>query len=357
MGDPYKTVQFALDNTTRDATDGDRFNVKAGSADVLSSKLSIATYGSPTGAAPLIFQGYTTTAEDGGKGDIDGGGTSVFLETAKDAIHCIDMLCHNCGSEQIFRGRFDCLFLRSEFHTTTTNAEVIQGNTRSSAIGCYVHSFIAGGINMSNGLVAYNFIDKSHTTDVNAGITTSLQGTVIHNIIKLSGSGNKAGGIFVNGSGVFVYNNSIWSNAGDGIGIKSQNANSGHVANNLVEGFSATGGEGIISTSGGNGVIIFSNSVNDCETAFTLNHDEFSPFGGNETLSASPFTDVTVSTNNFTPADTGDVLKGYTTQFPGPSGTPASFAARGAVEPECVAASGGGARYRGLVPGGGLGAC
>ena len=356
MGDPYKTVQFALDNTTRDATDGDRFNVKAGSADVLSSKLVLTTYGSPSTAAPCIFQGYTTTALDGGIGDIDGNGSGVFENNSKNAIHVIDMLMHNCGSSRIFRGGFDCLFLRSEFHTTTSLSAALQGATRSTAIDCYVHGFRGTGITTDNGITAWCFIDKSDTTRNEAAIQTSGQGFIHHNIIRLSGSGNIAFGIRVEGSAVFVYNNSIWSNAGSAAGVNIGIANSGHIANNLIEGFSASGGTGITSTSISNGVIIYSNSINDCATALSLGHDEFSPFGGNETLSASPFTDA--PNNDFTPVDTGDVLTGYSGQFPGPSGTPATFAARGAVEPECVAAaSGGSGRYRGLVPGGGLGAC
>ena len=37
VGSPWASVQHALDNITRDATNGDQINIKAGTADVLSS--------------------------------------------------------------------------------------------------------------------------------------------------------------------------------------------------------------------------------------------------------------------------------------------------------------------------------
>ena len=67
---PFHTVQGALDLTTRNATDGDRINVKAGTADTLNATLSYTTYGTPVSGAILIIQGYTSTAGDGGIGEI-----------------------------------------------------------------------------------------------------------------------------------------------------------------------------------------------------------------------------------------------------------------------------------------------
>ena len=66
VGSPWASVQHALDNITRDATNGDQINIKAGTADVLSSPLTLATYGTTSATAPLSFRGYTSAAEDGG---------------------------------------------------------------------------------------------------------------------------------------------------------------------------------------------------------------------------------------------------------------------------------------------------
>lgn len=340
IGNPWNSIQFAMDNITRDATNGDQVNLKAGTADTLTTKLVLTTYGNPSQAAPFLLRGYTSVVDDGGIGDINGDGSSVFNTSSKNSFHVIDMLMRNCGSSQIFRAGTDCFIQRSEFHTTTSTGFALQASTRSSIIDCYVHSFSGSGVVSANGVISYCFVDKSVTSSTTPAIGTSLQGCIHHNIVKLSGSANIAIGINHANSGNFVFNNSIWSNAGSGHGIHIANSiNGGHVYNNLIDGFSASGGKGI-DTASASQIIVFANSVNDCATAFDLTHDNHTPYGGNETLGASPFKDAT--NDDLTPVDTGDVLAGFTTQFPGPSGSPASFAARGAVEPAC--ASGGGGR-------------
>lgn len=358
LANPYKTIQFALDNTTRDATNGDRFNVKVGSADVLSSKLVLTTYGSPSGGVPCIFQGYTTAVGDGGIGAIDGNGASVFNTSSKNGVCVINMVMSNVGNNPVFRAGADCFIADSEFHTCTTTGAALQLSTRSQVIDCYVHTFKGTGIICSNGTVAYCFLDKSETVDQNAVIKSSLQGTIHHNIVKLSGSGNKATGINLAGSGVFAFNNSIWSNAGDGIGLVVAVVNRCTAYNNLIEGFSASGGVGI-STAATSVIEVFNNAVNDCETAYSLSHDQYNLFGDNETLSTTPFANTTL--NDFTPEDIGNVRAGFTIRFPVPVLDPPlrgfSFGSKGAVQQASAVASSGGGRYRGLVPGGGLGAC
>lgn len=348
IGNPWKSVQFAMDNITRDATNGDQVNLKAGTADTLTTKLVLTTYGNPSQAAPFILRGYTSIVDDGGIGDINGDGSSVFNTSSKNAFHVIDMVMHNCGSNQIFRAGSDCLILRSEFHKATSSSSALQAGTRSSVIDCYVHDFTANGIVVTSGSISYCFVDKSITNNNTGAIQTSLQSLIHHNIIKLSGSANTATGIRINNGGTFAFNNSIWSNAGSGVGIfVTTNLNGGEVSNNLIDGLSASGGIGI-DTKVSARFTVFFNSVNDCATAFDLTHDEHGPYGNNETLSATPFTDAT--NNDFTPVDTGDVLAGFTTQFPGPSGTPTSFAARGAVESECVAGGGSGGFFKSSTP-------
>ena len=48
----WATTQHALDFTTQDAANGNRFNVKSGTDDVLAAELVFTTYGAPTAAAP-----------------------------------------------------------------------------------------------------------------------------------------------------------------------------------------------------------------------------------------------------------------------------------------------------------------
>lgn len=56
VGDPYGDLEYALEQVTRDATNGDRFNIKAGTDEILEFALDvIVDYGTPTRIAPLFF--------------------------------------------------------------------------------------------------------------------------------------------------------------------------------------------------------------------------------------------------------------------------------------------------------------
>ena len=50
-GDPWADLQYALDNDPRDSTNGDRFNIKAGTDETLAEKISLSTYGASGVAA------------------------------------------------------------------------------------------------------------------------------------------------------------------------------------------------------------------------------------------------------------------------------------------------------------------
>ena len=64
IGDPFGDLQYALDTVTRNATDGDRFNIKSGTDEVITGgNLSLALYGAPNEQTVLIFRGYTAVAD------------------------------------------------------------------------------------------------------------------------------------------------------------------------------------------------------------------------------------------------------------------------------------------------------
>lgn len=65
IGDPYGDLEYAIEQITFDTSNGNRINIKAGTDEVLAVELGAAISGasiSPSETAPLIFQGYTTTA-------------------------------------------------------------------------------------------------------------------------------------------------------------------------------------------------------------------------------------------------------------------------------------------------------
>jgi len=349
IGNTYKTTQFALDNTTRDATNGDRFNVKAGSADVLSAALSLTTYGTPTLAAPVMFQGYTAASGDAGIGDIDGGGNAVFNGSTKNGVHFIDMHLHNCGANQIIRANEDCILENCECDTTTTTAFAVHLGIRGIMIGNHIHDFTGGGLVLSDGVIGWNYVVKSHATDIGDALRVSTTGLAIGNIVELTASGTKASGIMLSANGGKTIGNSIWANAGDGFGIQSDGPAAGcSLMNNLVEGFSATGGVGI-ETGISFQTYLIHNAVFDCDTAYNIQNDEFGRDLDNETLSETPFTDQ--AGGDYTPVDTGNVKDGaYRTGTYRGLSTTSHFRDKGAVEPTAAAAGGGGGFFRSGIP-------
>jgi len=94
IGDPYGDLQYALNSITRNITDGDRINIKAGAEEVLASAISYATYGTPSLAAPLIYQGYSSAAGDGGIAEIDLGGNGA----ASNYVSYADLKLRNAST-------------------------------------------------------------------------------------------------------------------------------------------------------------------------------------------------------------------------------------------------------------------
>jgi hypothetical protein len=70
VGNPWKTIQHALDTVTQGAN-GDKFNIKAGGNAKPASELSFSTYGTVSTTQPVVFAGYNTSESDGGQATID----------------------------------------------------------------------------------------------------------------------------------------------------------------------------------------------------------------------------------------------------------------------------------------------
>ena len=89
----YATVQYALNDigTTHGiGTVGNQINIKGD--DTITTTLTLATYGAPATASPLVFKGYTTTANDGGQGAINGNNSvAIYQDTANDYVYFVNM--------------------------------------------------------------------------------------------------------------------------------------------------------------------------------------------------------------------------------------------------------------------------
>lgn len=313
IGDPFGDLQYALNTVTpRSSGLGDQFNIKAGTAEILAAVISLATYQAPTTTAPLIIKGYTSTANDGGVGEIDcNGGAGI----PSAIVHLRDLYIHNGGSSTLVTQTSHCSIKRCKVANTSGTGilaatSVVSGNeiadcgTGVSAGGAtyvYGNYFKPGGVrNFSNAINA-----------------SSTGATILRNILSIGTSGT---GILVTGTNNRLVNNSIFSSSSTGDGITTNNAanwSGAAILNNIIEGFSGTGGAGFAFGNATARPAEYSgNAVYNCTTAYEnpgviADIDDVD----NETLGASPFAKSGSDTfaNRFVyfaPVDTGNVYGG-----------------------------------------------
>lgn len=287
VGDPYGDIQHALDTVTRDSTNGDQFNIKAGTDEILAAALSLATYGTPAAGAPLVFRGYTSAADDGGIGGISGNGTYGMLATVPNATYFIDMHLHNSGSATVLQLGTDGAVQNCEIDNSTGSGLVVSSYT--SVTFCYIHNIGTTGLQPAAGLFAFNHFENGTNDFTNAiNVVGNVGGMIFSNVFDLDGSSN---GINCNQRTWKIYNNSIYCNAGTGTGINLTTGRNQECVNNIIEGFSGVGGDGIVITSPE--VQLYGhNVVYNCTTAYNVTGEILNDLGNNETLTSSPFADA-----------------------------------------------------------------
>lgn len=318
IGDPFGDLEYAIKQTTFDTTNGTRVNIKAGTDEIVSvtnavsvamADTSVSAAWVPTATAQLIFQGYTSTAGDGGIGGISGAGSyAIFFNHS--FTHLRDLHVHNCGANIPIRLAFSCSVINCEVDNTTGRGILITGSGIVS--GCYVHDVGGSAIDVTTCLVEFNVVTNNGTKTCSNAINTSNDSIISRNIINIDSTSN---GISIVAERCCVENNSIFSNGGSGygIGLIDTNAQTRSIANNVISGFSGTGGYGIKISGAGLTVWKYgANSIYDCETISddptVLPNIIYDTISANETLSASPFTDAV--NNDFSPVDTGSVKEG-----------------------------------------------
>lgn len=335
IGDPYGDLQYALNTASRDTTNGNRINIKAGTDEVMSSAISLATFGTPGSTSPLIFQGYTSAAGDGGIGGISGGGSVAIFSAASHYTHFVDLHLHNCGAADILTIG-NAMVANCEFDNTTGNG-LSQGNAIGLVLGCNFHNISGNGVNKSSTgpiQVIRNYF-KNGANSFNAAINTNQQLSAVGNIISVSGASD---GIVNPSYFNLIERNSIFSNGGTGQGIRAGGAGiAGYVLSNLIEGFSGSGGVGIEVFDELN--CLGSNAVYNCATNYALSDDVMVQLLDNETLGSSPFAKSGSDTfanraTYFAPLDVGNVWSGA---YPGGLGLD-----KGAVQHAATGGSGGG---------------
>lgn len=294
VGTPYGDLQHALDTVTRNPTDGDRFHIKSGTDDggtdeFLAAALDLTGYGTPTAAAPCMFEGYTDAAHDGGIGGIDGDGTYGMIANVNlDYMHFRNLHLHNSGAVDIISLDNDCSLIGCELDNTSSNGANMDG--RAWIIGNYFHN-IGGRATwtFASSVVYGNYYEKTGTHTM---VSCILVNTAIcaHNVMNIDGA---TWGIEYQ-NGAFVMNNSIYSAGGTGQGILVQGTNRTHnvILNNVVEGFAGAGGIGIHQSPDDSFVLFSNNSVYNCTDEYVIGGDNYDGIGTNDTLSESPFVDA-----------------------------------------------------------------
>jgi hypothetical protein len=273
IGDPFGDLQYALDTVTRDSTNGDQFNIKSGTAEVLTATLSLTSYGTPAANAHLILSGYTSAANDGGIGIIDGAGSYPALSMPRH-VDVKDLELRNSGSNTIAGGN-------NKDYNTMTN--------------CIIHE---------NSGATYGVLNWN------------LSGCYIYEV----GATNGVSGCHAYGCGIFQGTTNTFSDA-----IYLSGGGYGNVVrDNLIEG----AGTGIYLNT--NGVTQGNAVYNSSTTDYNIGNFEWE----NESLSASPFEKTGAATwanakSYFAPADVGNVRTGAYSSIDGVKGAIGVQAASG----------------------------
>lgn len=245
IGDPFGDLQFAFNSVTRDATNGDRFNILTGTDEILAAALSLATYGTPTAAAPLLIEGFTAAAGDGGIGGIDGNGSfGMWASSLLDSIWMKNLHCHNSGSATIIDLDNDIAIVNVEVDTTTGSG--IDIDASGLVADCNIHNIGGIGIRFLNAIgsrAVGNYLTNGANSFTDAIFTGSQHCKINRNIISISGASN---GISLGGIVDTVNNNAVLSSSGTGTGIRvvADTDNLHLIYGNAVEGFIGVGGVG-----------------------------------------------------------------------------------------------------------------
>ena len=303
---PWRSVQGALDLITRDATNGDQVNVKAGSTNIASAAIVLTTYGNASEVAPLVIRGYTATANDGGQGYIaTNNGAFATIGTTTGNLFFIDLRIGSSAGQVAYSSGTPCTFINCLFDGAGYGIHLGQGgfvyrctfthaqSRPNEASVAFQNGCVIGCLFVEPSLNAWN-TQKAAVRSI-YGITN---GAIIDgNIIILNDTSDIHGIAVEGGSHGLVRNNLVYNRAaGIGAGIYADENNGlvvTNVYNNIVSGFSGVGGCGV-KTGDANFMLglLGSNAFYNNTTQESLVEGEIYRVSGDQTLLADPLTDA-----------------------------------------------------------------
>ena len=252
----YQTIQYALDDigaTHGKGAAGDQVNICDEATNSPAAALSLAAYGVPATGAPLILRGYTSVANDGGRGSIDRTGGAVINDAALTHVHLVDLdLKGGSGGTAVVRLGNYCVAHNLDLTPSALNVANGLNLAEHSRITGNRLRYLAGVANFVYGLqlaatafVMGNFLDGciiSGNDDVLfLGNIVRVRAANYNGIMSGFGHSIAVGNI--------VYN--LTAGTVPGIYLGNWTARRNHMAlNNIVCGFSGVGGKGIASYTG-----------------------------------------------------------------------------------------------------------
>ena len=310
LGSPWtradgQVVQYAADNITPDAVNGDCIHVKVGTPHTNWSAAFDSTTYIPTTGKPLTIRGYNSAAEDGGICDLNLGGNALFAATTYSDIKFIDCEIHNFGTNQL-HGQDRIAFINCHIHDCNyTGNYSFDLNQSSLLLNCYIEdmdgSVAVGGVILGGySSVVGCFIKGASNRPL---LTNSIGCNVIGNIVKVNNTGSY--GIWLNASTQLCIGNSVYnSTAGTtcGIYVAQSSSLSTNILDNIIEGWSGGGTAAAIwSYPSQRATILRGNRAYNCTSLFRTGYDDGILVEDNSTLAASAFTDP--SSDDFTVSD------------------------------------------------------
>lgn len=322
-GDPYGDLQYAL-NTINHGGDGCRINVKAGTAEVVTTNaLSLTTYVGTNGVAgatePLIIEGYTSAAGDGGIGEIQGTTNSLAVWGGTDSQDVDYMTWKNMkltgapATGYAVTVDNHCMFLNVELISNHGGIDIDQGVVDHCKI-TYVDS--AGVLGAFSAVAVTNsyLVQSSGAMVIGASGCSPVSGNIFN--VRSSTEANSGVITLTTSSNNVVTGNTIVANFSGGA---ANNTNairvyfpSALIANNYIEGFNGNGDEAIELTSAAVSAVLANNAFYNNTANITDAGLNTITIGSTSSLAASGVTSA--SGADFTP--TADLKgTGYPTGF------------------------------------------
>lgn len=287
--------------TLRNATTGDRINVNSEGTDTVTSVQSVVT----SVTAPLVVQGYTSTAGDGGIGILSGGNTSnIMTHATNDGLIVKDMKIMNCPGNAIdvdAHCRFDgCWFTNITGNAIDANDMVVVTNCRFDEIsgrcvradcgavwGCHMLSTSSMTKQFTAGIIFDQVADGKYVV-----------GNIIHangaSAMEITGTGTPSPSplIYVAHNSLLM-TNSVASTRGIRVVEEAAAGMHCYILDNLIEGFVT--GIDISAATSRSMAVVGGNSLYNNTTAMSLG-DAVVQYR-NETLLTTPF--AKVGTNDY----------------------------------------------------------